>query len=116
MNGNNFTNPLYFVVCSILGIYLTIYISKKIENINIISNYLEIVGTHTLEIMALHFISFKIVMFIQYKLGTISYNEIAYLTGANNNNMWYIIYIICGVNIPIILSKCKEYINKKILP
>lgn len=60
------------------------------------------IGQHTLPIVAMHFISFKVVMLAQYYFGTITYNQLGNLTGANNNNnnILYLFYVLSGVTIP----------------
>ena len=117
MNSNTYSNPIFLIICSFSGIYMVMYLSKFIEkNLKSISNILAYVGKNTLPIVALQFISFKFIMFIQYKLNFISYEELGILTGANNNNLIYILYVICGIFIPLVFSymiqKMKIYIRK----
>ena len=109
MNSNSFTDPLYLIMCSIFGIYMIMYISRLIDSkTKYIKKILSYIGKNTLPILALHLISFKVVMFIQYKLGQITYTQLGYLKGANNNNLLYILYILCGICIPLLLNKTKS--------
>ena len=117
MNSNTYSNPIFLIICSFAGIYMVMYLSKFIEKkLKYTSNILAYVGKNTLPIVALQFISFKFIMFIQYKLNLISYEELGFLTGANNNNFIYILYVICGIFIPLVFSyliqKMKIYIRK----
>lgn len=117
MNSNTYSNPIFLIICSFAGIYMVMYLSKFIEKkLKYTSNILAYVGKNTLPIVALQFISFKFIMFIQYKLNLISYEELGLLTGANNNNFIYILYVICGIFIPLVFSyliqKMKIYIRK----
>jgi len=105
MNNNSFSNPLFFLTCSTCGIYFVLWLSKFIEKTYILlSSLLLHIGKNTLIIMAFHFIGFKVAMFLQLLFDKISYNNLAYLTGYNNNNGWYIIYVIMGVFFPLLLS------------
>lgn len=104
MNSNSFPNGWFLITSSLSGIYLCMFISKKIENTKL-SGVFEYIGKNTLPIIALHFISFKFAMIIQYLLGYISYSDIAYLKGYNNDNLFYILYVICGICIPLLLNK-----------
>ena len=112
MNSNQFTNPLFLIVCSVCGIYMVMCLSNLIERKSkLLSNLLTYIGEHTLPIVALQFISFKAVMLIQYLFGNISFSDLGLLKGANNNNLIYIFYVICGIFIPLLLNKI--YINVK---
>ena len=105
MNGNMFPNPIFLIFASIFGIYFVFYISKIIDNkADKIANILVYIGQNTLPIMSFHFFSFKAVMIIQLYFGVITYNQLAILTGASNNNLWYIAYIIAGIFIPLLIS------------
>lgn len=105
INSNYFKDPLFLLLCSFLGIYMVIYVSKFIENhLKYISLILSYVGKNTLPIVALHFISFKIIMLIQYYFGEISYNQLGILKGANNNNFFYLLYVLCGIIIPLVIN------------
>ena len=112
MNSNNIKDPIFFLICSIFGIYMVFYLSKFIESkLPKISAYIEYVGKKTLPIMALHFISFKIIMLIQLACNNITFEQLGILTGANNNNWLFIIYVIVGVNVPALLG----FVNDKII-
>lgn len=112
INSNYFKDPFFLLICSFFGIYMTMYISKYIENhMHYLSLILSYVGKNTLPIVALHFVSFKIVMLIQYHLGLISFNELGVLKGANNNNCIYILYVIVGIFVPLFINYIINYIK-----
>jgi fucose 4-O-acetylase-like acetyltransferase len=105
MNRNLFPNPIFLILSSTFGIYFVFYISKIIENkTNILANILIFIGQNTLPIMAFHFFSFKIAMLVQLYFGVITFNQLANLSGANNNNIWYFLYVIVGITIPILIN------------
>ncbi len=114
MNSNEFTNPLYFIICSLAGIYFVIAISNFIlEKTNKIAKVLEYIGRITLEIMAWHFIGFKIAMLIQLIFKHVAFPDLAYLKGYNNSNLWYFVYIMCGIGLPVMISSIKKKLASK---
>lgn len=115
INSNSFTDPIYLLICSILGIYMVMFISKKIEyKTKYISEIISYIGKNTLPILALHFISFKLIMIIQLVLGLITFEQLGILKGANNDNILYISYVFCGISIPLIINNIKRFIVKKV--
>ena len=112
MNNNSFTDPIFLLICSISGIYLTMYISRIIENkTNYLKKILCYIGKNTLIIMAMQFIAFKLVMLLQLYFGFIGYDDLAILTGANNTNWWYILYVIIGTGFPLLYGYLIEKIR-----
>lgn len=109
MNNNDFSNPIYFIVCSTLGIYLVLSVSKLIvSKTKYLSKFLEYLGKITLLIMAWHFIGFKIAMIIQFLILKIDFHYLAMLNGYENKNLWSILYIICGIGLPIVIDQLKK--------
>ncbi len=113
-NSNEFSNPLFFIFCSIFGIYLVLSLANLINNCKFgggkkyLSNILEYIGKITMLIMAWHFIGFKIAMIIQFSIEKISFKNLAYLYGYQNKNLWIILYVICGIGLPIVIDKLKK--------
>ena len=93
MNQNMFTDPIFLIVSSFLGIYMVFYISKVLDGR----------------------LDFKFVMLAQLFTGYISFDQLAILNGANNNNLWYIAYVLCGVFGPLaidwLISNSKDKIK-----
>jgi fucose 4-O-acetylase-like acetyltransferase len=119
INSNYFSNPVFLLTSSFLGIYMVIFISKKIESkLNYMKRMLAYIGRHTLPIVAMHFISFKVIMLVQYYFGNITYNQLGNLTGANNNNILYLFYVLSGITVPLAIEYlCNLFkkINLKLL-
>ena len=117
LNGNIFPDGVFLMISSISGIYFVMFVSILITKLNKVANVFSYIGKNTLSILALHFISFKLVMILQYKLNFIKYEDIARLTGWNNGNAFYILYVIVGIGIPLLLGyvydKIKVLIVKK---
>ncbi len=115
MNSNSFPNFAFFLLSSFCGIYAVIFLSKMFAKIKVLSKIFLKIGKSSLLIMALHLVAFKIVMFIQYLFGAIKYEDIARLTGYDNNNGWYIVYVLVGVFVPIMFSDLYYLIIRKIV-
>ena len=75
------------------------FISNCLQN----SKSLNYIGKNTLPIIALHLISFKFVMIIQYLLGVIGIKDLYHFYTASNN-LWLVLYVICGVGIPLMIN------------
>jgi fucose 4-O-acetylase-like acetyltransferase len=98
---NQFTNPIFFIVCSLLGIYIVIYASKfisKKHNFRLL-NY---IGQITLTILALHFLSFKIVNLIIINVNGYQISKLSEFPVLNQGSIYWIIYSIIGVLVPTI--------------
>ena len=106
LNNNNFKDPLFLIVTSILGIYFFFYISNRITLMNnFITKILAYIGKNSISIVVLHLFSFKLVMCVQLFLGIIDIDHLSVLTGYNNNNIFYLFYILCGVGFPLLFYK-----------
>lgn len=108
---NSYTNPLFFIVCSVLGIYMMLYISKFIDR-NINNNLFAYVGQNTVIIMALHFLAFKFISF----LIVIIYSEPYYMIAKFPviYPSWWIAYSIIGIVIPLLINFLINQIKIKI--
>ena len=116
MNQNMFTDPIFLIVSSFLGIYMVFYISKVLDGrLDKARDVLVYIGQNTLPIIAFHLFCFKFVMLAQLFTGYISFDQLAILNGANNNNLWYIAYVLCGVFGPLaidwLISNSKDKIK-----
>lgn len=116
MNENLFPDPVFLILSSMFGIYFSFYISKVIdEKTDRLTRVLAYIGQNTLPIIALHIFCFKIVMLVQLYFGAITFDQLAVLNGANNNNLWYVAYVIVGICAPLVINeviqKAKSLIN-----
>ena len=73
------------------------------------------IGQRTLVIMMLHFLSFKVVAV----LADLIYNLPAYCIAAfptlyGEKGMWWILYTIVGVSLPLLADYCYKFLKKKI--
>lgn len=113
MNRNMIVNPLYFIVCSVVGFLFSVCVCNILINFSpITESVLVYMGKNSLWIMLLHFVSFKIVTFIQilYYHDAIE-NLVAYpiyrATGG-----WWIAYSIVGILIPCLFIQIKDILSR----
>lgn len=115
---NTFVNPAFFIVNSLLGIYINIYFAKLISD-KYKNDILHFIGQNTLYIMTFHFLAFKIitmVIIITYKmpLTALSTFPVMYDIG----KAWWLLYSLVGVFvpliIPLIINCCKNIIFRRI--
>lgn len=115
MNTNTLVNPVYFIVCSILGFFMTLGMSNILLCImKSIGNKVIYLGRCSLMIMMLHFISFKIVTLIQILLFSDSIDVLAEYPVYISGRGWWIVYSIVGVSVPIIVFSIYKLIVKGI--
>lgn len=103
MRLNSYSNPIMLIPDALCGIYLLIYISKKICNLNINISFLKYIGRNTIPILALHYISFKLIYLVQiifYKLPIIRLGDLGPIS---STGFLWIIFTIIGVLIPTII-------------
>ena len=115
MNSNTFTSITFLILNMIYGIYTILFISKKIDlYLPKISKSLQFVGRNTLAIMGWHYLGFKTITLIQLLFGVIQYNELAILgaVNASYNSIWYYLYIVGGVLIPLMLHYMMQKVFK----
>lgn len=107
MSSNVYSGKIFFIISSCLGIYTVIFISQKLNGLK----SLQYIGKNTMVIMALHLLAFKIVAYIQ----TVEMNLPIYMIGSHpvisGEHVWWIIYTIFGISIPLILKKILLYIK-----
>ncbi len=112
MSSNEFSNPLFFMVCSLLGIYLILSISNLInEKSKKLSNFLEYLGNITLTIMTWHLIGFKIAMIIQFIFLKVDFKNLSLLLGYQTKSLWLALYLVCGIGLPVIIDKSNNKIK-----
>lgn len=106
MNRNVFPNPIFLILSSAFGIYFSFYISKIIDSkTDMLTRVLAYIGQNTLPIIAFHIFCFKIVMLVQLYFGVITFDQLAILNGVNNNNLWYVAYVVVGVGVPLLINE-----------
>lgn len=110
MASNTYPSPAFFLLNSILGIYLIMGISKLLEHRKIVCKILSYIGENTIIIMALHILAFKIVNLIEINVYNYPVYKLAESPVLIIKYGWWILYSVVGVVVPI----CIKYMTCKI--
>lgn len=115
MAANTFSNPIIFILGALVGIYCVFYCSKLISmKNNYIKRFILYAGQNTIIIMALHLLSFKVINILQVIIYKKPIDLIANLPILYSNGIWWILYTIVGVLIPLIINYLlKDYFLHK---
>lgn len=113
LNENVYTNPLFLVLASISG---WIVVSKFAECILKIKSgsFIAYIGKNSMSVLILHFLSFKLVsVFIVLMKGLPRY-KLASFPVIDISGVWWVIYTIVGVLLPVFLTYLSQLIFAKI--
>lgn len=113
LNHNIIENPIFFVLCSIMGFFLCTWVNNVVLSISLNwGKMLSILGKNSLIIMLLHFVSFKIVTLLQIYIYQddidmlTSYPVYRYYSG------WWIAYSLAGILIPCLIASAGKNLLK----
>lgn len=113
MSSNAYINPPFLIINTLLGVYLNIYVARKLLKYN--SKLLEYIGNKTIHILALHFLSFKLISFIIVSVYNYPDRYLALFPIVTGNGGWWIAYSAAGVFLPIsmmfIIDKIKNLLS-----
>ena len=105
MNYNVIVNPLFFLLCSLLGFSLCVSVADLIykysRNLRRITVYM---GANSLTIMLLHFVSFKVVTLLQITLLGENIEKLTSYPVYISSNGWWIMYSVAGISIPLLAA------------
>ena len=97
---NKYSNPTFFAISWIPGVYLHLYLSRLIDNKkNTLLNY---IGSSTMPILAFQFLAFKFVTAIQVYLWNLAPIKLATFPVLETGHGWWVIYAIAGIFIPLL--------------
>lgn len=95
---------LYLIFTPILGTYLVLYLSKKLEFTSA-SSIFNSIGKKTISILALHFLSFKLVNFIIVEIYDLDRSIVRSFPVIKGYENWFLVYVVVGVCLPICIHK-----------
>lgn len=105
LSKNEYTNPIYFIIVSLLGWYMVYNVSYYLSKLKIINKILQYIGEHTMPILIFHFIAFKIINLVLVIVLRQDYKLIGNFPVLYKDNHWWIIYTIFGIGIPLLINK-----------
>ena len=113
--GCGYNKVFLFSISAVTGSLLTLYLSKYIEKkIEFIKNVLYYIGNHTFVILALHFLSFRFVslgIVILYGFDVVHIAEHPVIMNPPIiNSYWWIVYSIVGIIFPLFFNSVWQII------
>ena len=100
-----FSNPLFYTIGELLGINVILWISYRIKN----NKVLRFFGNNSLMILKWHYWGAVIVTFLQSFIYVCAINGI--IMYSRHSILWFLVYLIGGLGVPIILVMVKEKIR-----
>lgn len=108
---NCFFGPFALIIFSLSGIYFNLYLSQRLAQKNI--KTLEFIGGNTIIIMALHFLCFKLINLIQVTLYGYPDYMLAEFPVLYAYDLWFVLYGIAGVFIPVMIKKSAVKLRRR---
>lgn len=117
---NTYPNILTLLVLSISGYIVIMWLSGIINNNTICSKFFAYIGQNTMPIILLHFLAFKIVSLMQvwiYNLPDFYLASFPVVYGCSEKivPLWFTLYTIVGVSVPILLNIIFKNFKSKFL-
>ena len=115
VGGMLFGNPFIFLLLTCAGCYLVLALAAFINNRTIyVRNLFDFIGQYTFTIMALQYLAFKLVALLQIWVCDYPIRYLAYYPVIpRNTNVWWILYTLVGIIVPIVLGLLAERLWKK---
>lgn len=112
MSSVDVTNSIYFVVVSLCGWCLTLWVSKSIENswLGVPLSYL---GKHTMPIITLHFLCFKLVTYLYLLCSHKPILLLAYFPALRTEKWLWVFYTLAGIMIPVGIDRVYHFLITK---
>ena len=120
LNVNHFTDPLFLILCSLVGWFWLYALGEIVKASKLLNNALTCLSKSSLFILFLHFLGFKFVTAIQ----LLVYKEPAYLLASfpilHKEGLWWIAYTIAGVLFPVgvkyVFDLAMSFLKKTLFP
>lgn len=113
---NSYINPLFLILASFLGWIFLYSLAYFIKKISLFRTIFATIGQHTLAVLILHFLAMKIVNAIAVAIDGVPAFCIAAFPNYNGEvGLWWIIYTVVGVVIPVVLSITYHIAFNKVL-
>lgn len=105
IDSNTIENPVFFILMSISGWILIYSVSHILDEYNVPGiKILTYLSKHSVWIIALHFLCFKLISLIQIYIYGYELYCLAAFPVLNSKGMWWLLYTIVGLIIPLIFE------------
>lgn len=108
------TNPLFFLLCTFLGCWMTMSFSVSLPWGR---KFVAYAGEHTMGILTFHFLCFKLVNLLKidcYDWPAVRLAEFPVI--GENNTYWWLLYVVVGVEVPLLFTYTCQKIKNRIKP
>jgi fucose 4-O-acetylase-like acetyltransferase len=93
-----------------------VYALAKVFSDIQLGKIIAVIGDYSFSIMLLHFLSFKLVNYIFCEYHGLELTNIAaFPTVGYSNIAWFFMYLLAGVFVPVLLSKCFHICKGKLV-
>lgn len=106
-------NPLITGICAIMGWFSSMGTAKLIEqHCGSLSDFFDYVGKHTITILIFHIPTFKLITLITIFVYNFPISKLASFPVITPTGLWWIVYSIVGVSIPLVTVWGIKYLKK----
>jgi fucose 4-O-acetylase-like acetyltransferase len=113
LGANEYVDPIFLLITSISGWLLIYEMSYYLSLVKVLNTILKIIGNNTMSVMVFHFLCFKGVTYLQMHIYDLPQSAISAFPVLYNMPLWWLVYTIVGLSIPIATSLLyKKYIIK----
>jgi len=113
--GHQFVSPLFYLGCSLCGVYLHLCIARSVTDGSLVKRFLVHVGRNTITILALHFLAFRAVNYLLVRI----YDLPAYMTGQHpkisTTGLWWLAYFSAGVLLPLAVKAAYDRLAQAVV-
>jgi len=104
LGSNEYRNPVYLLITSLLGWISTYLICSYISKCDITKKMFIVIGQNTMAIVIFHFLSFKLINILFVCVNKLPVCLVAAFPVATEQGAWWILYTLVGVIVPLGLS------------
>ena len=106
LNVNHIDNPFIFIICSICGWFMLLGVAEIMLSIDFFGNFIvELLSKKSIYIVCLHFLAFKAVNLVSVLINSEPLYLIAEFPVHMKTGIWWIVYIIAGIVLPLLFAK-----------
>jgi len=109
-------NVVLYVVIAVIGVFMVLAFSQLLERTRF-ANVLYYIGNHTMIIFVLHLLVFKLVNLLKVVLYQLPIERLAdFKIVQENNELFWLVYFVCGVSLPLALEWVVTKVRCRLIP
>lgn len=115
INQNQFTNPLFLMLCSVNGWILVYGLSNIIlDRCRAVGKFAYNLNRAAIDILALHFVAFRLISIIQVRKWNLPEYHLARFPVLDGSSGWWILYFIIGIGVPYVFYNLRMILKKRL--